>query len=154
MTAKTRVFSIARPALAVAILLSSVVLVASAASLAATVTVLTPESLHAYEQQLEAGQVTATVFNIKGRDIHVTLANGKHMLVHYGSGERNRQVELAKAKGLTPVNGKGQPVGVTHHKHKLRYIAGGVVIVVIVIAGVVIYVRRKRRAADRYATDY
>lgn len=147
MTTKTRASSIAKPALAAAVLLSWVVLLAPSASLAATVTVLTPESLHAYEQQLEAGEVKATVFNIKGRDIHVTLANGRHMLVHYAAGEANKQLEAAKAKGITPVNGKGRALSPTHPKHKLRYIVGGVLVVAIVLVGVVLYVRRKRLAA-------
>lgn len=147
MTSKTRAFSIAKPAVAVAVLLSAVVLVAPAASLAAAVTVMTPESLQAYEQQLEAGQVQATVFNVKGRDIHVTLTNGKRMLVHYGAGEETKQLNAAKAKGLTPVNGKGQALTPPHRKHKLRYIVGGVLVVVIIGVGVVLFARRRRLAA-------
>lgn len=148
MTIKTRAFRIAKPALAVAILLSAVVFIVPAAALAATVTVMTPESLHSYEQQLEAGQVQATVFNVKGRDIHVTLTNGKRMLVHYGAGEEAKQLEAVKAKGLTPINGKGKRVVLPHHhKHKLRYIVGGALVVVLAGVGVVLFVRRKRLAA-------
>ncbi|HTW41718.1 MAG TPA: hypothetical protein VMD79_05360 [Solirubrobacteraceae bacterium] len=154
MIAKTRAFPNAKLILVVA-LLGCASLLAPASSIAAKTAgkaaVLIPESLSAFEGQLDSSQVTATVFNVKGRDVHVTLANGKHMLVHYGSGDETTMLKLVEAKGLTPVNGKGVRVKPPKaRKHKIRYIAGAVVIVLIVIVVAILLIRRKRAAADDY----
>jgi hypothetical protein len=149
MIAKTRPSIIAKLVLALA-LLGCASLLAAAESAAATVAVGAPtESLSVYEQQLAAGKIAKAVFNVTGRDIHVTLANGKRLIVHYPPHTEEKLLEALKAKGITPVNGKGAVVKPPKaHKHKIRYIAGAVVIVLLILVGSVLVIRRKRAAAD------
>lgn len=149
MIAKTGASLTAKLVLVVALLGGASLLAASAAA-GAVIAAHTPtESLPTYEQQLAAGQVASAVINVKGRDVHVTLANGKHVIVHYPSGREVTVLEALKAKGITAVNGKGVPVKPPKaHKHKIRYIVGGVVIVLIVLVAAILVLRRRRAAAE------
>jgi len=155
MIAKTRAVPKAKLVLVVA-LLSCAALLAPASSMAAktagkAAVLLPTESLQTYEHQLESGQVAAAVFNIKGRDIHLTLTNGTHVIVHYPPHQEEKLLEALKAKGIVPVNGKGAAVKPPKaHKHKIRYIAGGVVIILIIIVVAILMIRRKRASADDY----
>jgi len=145
MTAKTRAFL---TVIAVA-LVSCTSLLFLAGSQAATVKATPTENLETYEQQLAAGQIQATVFNITGRDIHVTLTTGKHFIVHYPSGREAQLLEALKAKGITPVNGKGKPVKLPKaHKHKIRYIVGGALVIVVLLVVGILVIRRRRAAAE------
>jgi hypothetical protein len=145
MTAKTRAFL---TVIALA-LVSCTSLLLTASSQAAVVKATPTESLETYEQQLAAGQIRATVFNVKGRDIHVTLATGKHVIVHYPSGSEAKLLEALKAKGIAAVNGKGLPVKLPKaHKHKIRYIVGGVLVILVILVVGVLVIRRRRAAAE------
>jgi hypothetical protein len=154
MTSKTRVFPTSRRHLAIALLACAALLalassIVTAGASAAATKPLATESLQAYEQQLAAGQVKATALNVKVRSIHVTLSDGKIGLVHYPSGDEKSVVEAIKAKGITPVSLKGKPISVPKsHKHKIRYIVGGVLVVLIILVGAVLLVRRRRSAAE------
>jgi hypothetical protein len=153
MTAKikTRAFTIAKLALAIA-LIACISSPAVATAGAATVKPLPTESLQEYEGQLAGGQVKATAFNTKVRSIHVTLASGKIVLVHYPAHSEKGLLEAVKAKGITPTSLKtGKALTVPKGtKHKLRYIVGGAVIVVLILIGVALLVVRRRRAAAEY----
>jgi ABC-type amino acid transport substrate-binding protein len=149
MIAKTRASLIAKLVLVVA-LLACASLLATTVAQGAVVAVATPtESLPTYEQQLAASEIAKAVFNVKGRDIHVTLANGKHVIVRYPPHRETQLLEALKAKGITAVNGKGAVVKAPKaHKHKIRYIVGGVVILLIVIVAAILVIRRRRAAAE------
>jgi hypothetical protein len=86
------------------------------------------------------------------RSLHLTLKDGRHMLVKYAAhGEPALAAQLA-AKGV-PVTIK-KPAEAAKEakkpvKHKLRYIAGGIlVVVVVVVAGVLLFDRRRKTAME------
>jgi hypothetical protein len=103
----------------------------------------TIESTQAYEQQLAAGEIRAAKFNTPVRSLHLTLADGRHVLVKYPPhGEPKLAAEL-RAHGISvPVLKKGH--------HKLRYIAAVVVIVALLIVAAVLLRTRRRGRDDEY----
>jgi len=133
-------------------LISCLVLALSApVALAAEATVkYTRESIQEYEKQLASGQIQSATFNKRVRSVHLTLKDGRHMLIKYAAhGEPALAAQLA-AKGV-PVTVK-KPAEAAKEakkpvKHKLRYIAGGILIVVIVVVGGVLLFDRRRKAA-------
>jgi septal ring factor EnvC (AmiA/AmiB activator) len=132
-------------------LISCLVLALSApVALAAEATVkYTRESIQEYEKQLASGQIQSAAFNKRVRSVHLTLKDGRHMLIKYAAhGEPALAAQLA-AKGV-PVTVK-KPAEAAKEakkpvKHKLRYIAGGILIVVIVVVGGVLLFDRRRKA--------
>ncbi len=112
----------------------------------------TRETLQAYEQQLASGQIQSATFNKRVRSLHLTLKDGRHMLVKYAAhGEPALAAQLA-AKGV-PVTIKNPAEAAKEAKkpvkHKLRYIAGGIlVVVVVVVAGVLLFDRRRKTAME------
>ena len=133
-------------------LISCLVLALSApVALAAEATVkYTRESIQEYEKQLASGQIQSATFNKRVRSVHLTLKDGRHMLIKYAAhGEPALAAQLA-AKGV-PVTVK-KPAEAAKEakkpvKHKLRYIAGGILIAVIIVVGAVLLVDRRRKAA-------
>jgi hypothetical protein len=124
-------------------------LLAAAPSLAAEGTVhYQKESLQEYEKQLAGGQIQAAAFNKKVRSIHLTLKDGRHVLVRYGAGQEPTYKAQLQAKGITATilapaqaaKKAKKPV-----KHKLRYIAGGILVVVVIVVGAVLLIDRKRK---------
>jgi hypothetical protein len=124
-------------------------LLAAAPSLAAEGTVhYQKESLPEYEKQLAGGQIQAASFNKKVRSIHLTLNDGRHVLVKYAAGQEPTYVAQLRAKGiavtfLQPAQAAKKakkPV-----KHKLRYIAGGILVAVVIVVGAVLLIDRKRK---------
>ena len=109
----------------------------------------TRESIQEYEKQLASGQIQSATFNKRVRSVHLTLKDGRHMLIKYAAhGEPALAAALA-AKGV-PVTIK-KPAEAAKEakkpvKHKLRYIAGGILIVVIVVVGGVLLFDRRRKA--------
>lgn len=150
VTCKTR--ALIRRLLAAVVLASCVsALTLASASAAVVVTPLPTETLQEYEGQLSGGQVKSVIINLPVRSLHVTLASGKTVLVHYPPHQEATVVNALKAKGIVPVTPKGKAVlPPKPHKHKLRYIVGGVVILVILIVGGVLLLQRRRRAAADY----
>jgi septal ring factor EnvC (AmiA/AmiB activator) len=132
-------------------LISCLVLALSApVALAAEATVkYTRESIQEYEKQLASGQIQSATFNKRVRSVHLTLKDGRHMLIKYAAhGEPALAAQLA-AKGV-PVTVK-KPAEAAKEakkpvKHKLRYIAGGILIVVIIVVGGVLLFDRRRKA--------
>jgi hypothetical protein len=120
---------------------------ASAAGITAGIH-FTPESIAAYEHQLASGQIRAATFNTKVRSVHLTLADGKHVLFHYAPHGEAGVLSALKAKGIAPMTEKGKPVRLPkahHHKLRLRYIVAGVVVLVIILVGIILFSRRRRR---------
>jgi hypothetical protein len=111
------------------------------------------ESLQAYEQELGAGQVRSATFNRRIRTLHLTLKDGRHVLVSYAAKGEPKLAKALEAKHV-PVSvlksseAKKEVVTKKPVHHKLRYIVGGIVIAVIVLVGIVLLVDRgrKRRA--------
>ncbi|MFI5037432.1 MAG: hypothetical protein ACHP93_03050 [Solirubrobacterales bacterium] len=109
----------------------------------------TAESMAAFEQQMNTGQIQTAVFNRKVRSIRLTLKSSEHVLVHYPKGHAPALEATLKAKhvavsqlseALANKELKAKPV-----HHKLRYIAGGIVIAVIVVVGAVLLINRRRQ---------
>jgi hypothetical protein len=149
MTFKTSAARAARLIVTIALVGCATLLAATAAQGAAVIVPEPSESLQTYQQQLAAGEVKGAVFNTKARSIHLTLADGKHVLVHYAPKHETAELDALKAKGITPLTQKGLPVKMPKAPtHKLRYIVGGVVVVVVILAVVVLVLRRRRVAAD------
>jgi hypothetical protein len=110
------------------------------------------ESLPEYEKQLAAGQIQAATINKRVRSVHLTLKDGRLMLVKYGSHEEPKIASQLQAKGV-PVTILKPAQAIKEAKkpakHKLRYIAGGILVVVVVVVGAVLLIdRRRKRAAE------
>lgn len=112
------------------------------------------ESLAEYEKQLASGQVSAATINKYIRTLRITLKDGRHVLVKYPKHQEPATAAHLQAKGvpvsvLAPTAAR-EEAKLKHHKHKLRYIVGGILIVVIVVvaAVVLLVVRRRRQAAE------
>jgi hypothetical protein len=98
----------------------------------------TAESTQAYEQQLASGQIQAAKFNTKARSMHLTLTDGRHMLVKYPPHGEAKLVAELKAHGVSVP-------AIKTAKHKLRYVAAGIIVIIaLIIVGVMLSVRRKR----------
>ena len=110
------------------------------------------ESLKEYESQLASGQIQAATFNKKVRSIHLTLKDGRHMLIKYAAHQEPKFAEQLRSKGvpvtiLTAAQAAKEPKKPV--KHKLRYIAGGILIVVVLVVGSVLLIdRRRKRLAE------
>jgi hypothetical protein len=106
------------------------------------------ESLQEYERQLAGGQILTASFNKKVRSIHLTLKDGRHVLVKYAAGHEPTYLAQLQAKGISvtflqpaqAAKKAKKPV-----KHKLRYIAGGILVVVVIVVGAVLLIDRKRK---------
>jgi hypothetical protein len=109
------------------------------------------ESYAEYQQQLAARQIKSVTINKRLRSLRVTLKDGTHVLAKYGRKEEPKVASALAAKHvsvtiLKPVQATKE-ASATPHKHKLRYIAGGILVVaIVVVAGVLLFDRgRKRR---------
>jgi hypothetical protein len=102
------------------------------------------ESFKAFEKQLSAGQIHAATFNKKAHSLHLSLNDGRHMLVSYPSHEEPQLAAKLRAKGV-PVAVEKRKVATKAVHHTLRYIAGGIVVIVIVVVAAVLLVDRRRK---------
>lgn len=122
---------------------------ASAAAGVTGVTVYQHESESAYEEQLASGQIRKATINKRLRSLHLTLRDGRHVLVKYPPKQEPRVLGQLKAKHVKlSILGKSAAVAEVKAKpthHKLRYIAGGALLVVIAVVGTILYFRRRRR---------
>jgi hypothetical protein len=141
-----------RTAVSLSILALALAFAASSAAVAAESAVhYTKESMQAYEQQLAGGQIQSATFNRRIRSLHLTLKDGKLVLVHYGAKEEPKLAADLQAKGV-PVTIESKAVATKEAAakpvhHKLRYIAGGILIVVVIVIGAVLLVDRRRKQA-------
>jgi hypothetical protein len=110
------------------------------------------ETFKQFEAQLNAGQIHDATFNKKAHTLHLTLNDGRRMLVSYPSHEASQVAAQLRAKGVAvTVTKKKKPVAKAVH-HTLRYIAGGIVVIVIGVVVAVLLVDRRRKL-DHAATD-
>ncbi len=106
------------------------------------------ESLTAYQQQLAAGQIHAATFNKKAHTLHLTLNDGRHVLVSYPSHEEPQFAAQLRAKGVpVTVEKKKKPAAKAVH-HTLRYVAGGILVVVIAVVAAVLLIDRRRKLGE------
>jgi hypothetical protein len=124
---------------------------ALAASAAGTVH-FTHESFGAFEKQLAAGQIHAATFNKKAHTLHLSMNDGRHLLVSYPSHEEPQLAAKLAAKGVpVAVEKKQKKKATTAVHHTLRYIAGGILIVVIIVVAAVLLVDRRRKLGEEAA---
>ena len=103
-----------------------------------------------FEQQIAAKKIKDAVINRSLRTVRVTLDDGSHVLGKYPKHQVPQTIARLKAAGatvslLSKKEGERQAAKGKKHKHKIRYIIGGVLIVLIVIGGVVWLVKRRRQ---------
>jgi ATP-dependent Zn protease len=105
------------------------------------------ESFPAFEGQLNAGQIESATFNKKAHTLHLSLKDGRHMLVSYPSHEEPQLAAKLGARGV-PVHVEKTKKATKAVHHKLRYIAGGILIVVIIIVLAVLLIDRRRKLGE------
>jgi hypothetical protein len=123
-------------------------LLQAAPSLAAEAVHYQKESIQEYEKQLAAAQIAEATFNKRVRNVHLTLKDGRHVLVKYGKGEEPKLAAQLREKGV-PVTILAPAAAAKEAKkpvkHKLRYIAGGILVLVVIVVGAVLLIDRKRK---------
>jgi hypothetical protein len=138
-----------RRSLALILLASALALALPAAAGAEEAVTYTEEKLSEYDRQLTRHEVSAVAVNRRARHLHVTLRDGRHMLVSYEPGEEGNLVAGTEAKGvhvtILKTAATSKPAKKAVH-HKLRYIAAGILLAVIVVVGAVILIDRRRKA--------
>jgi hypothetical protein len=125
-------------------------LLGAGSALGAEAVTYTHESVQEYEQQLAHNEIVSATFNKRVRNLHLTLKDGTHVLVHYPPKDEPTLLAALQAKHvpvtiLTPAEAKSEASKPAVH-HKLRYIAGGILLVVIIIVGAVLLFDRRRKS--------
>ena len=127
----------------------TLILLATVASAGAqTVVRFTHESFGAFEKQLAAGQIHAATFNKKAHTLHLSMNDGRHLLVSYPSHEEPQLAAKLEAKGVPAAVEKKQKKATAAVHHTLRYIAGGIVVLVIIVVAAVLLVDRRRKLSE------
>ena len=108
------------------------------------------ESFTTFQQQLNAGQIQSATFNKKAHTLHLTLTDGRLVLISYPSHEEPQLAALLSSKGV-PVTIEKKKKATTAVHHTLRYIAGGIVVVVILVVVAVLLVDRRRKLGEEAA---
>jgi hypothetical protein len=103
------------------------------------------ESFPEFEKELAGGQIHAATFNKKAHTLHLSLNDGRHVLVSYPSHEEPQLAAKLQAKGVPVAVEKKKAKAKAAVHHTLRYVAGGILLVVIVVVGAVLMVDRRRR---------
>ena len=150
MIRSTRVSLTNRMAVSIACLACAFACSAAALAHAEAVIHYQKESIQAYEKQLSGGEIAAATFNKKIRSLHLTLKDGKHVLITYPPHEQPKFAAALEAKNipvsvLKPAVAAKEAAKPVHHK--LRYIAGGILVLVIIVVGAVLLVDRRRKLA-------
>jgi ATP-dependent Zn protease len=101
-----------------------------------------------FEQQIAAKKIKSAVINKSLRTVRVQLDDGTYVLGKYPKHQVPQTIARLKAAGatvsvLSKKEGERQAAKGRKHKHKIRYIVGGVVIVLLVVGGVVWLIRRR-----------
>jgi hypothetical protein len=104
------------------------------------------ESLEAFEAQLRAAALARAEFNKVAHHLHLTLRDGRHMLVDYPGHEQPQLQAKLLAAGV-PVTIEYTPKAAKPAHHTLRYVAAGALVVVVVVLGVLLVARRRRLAS-------
>jgi ATP-dependent Zn protease len=108
------------------------------------------ESFSTFQQQLNAGQIQSATFNKKAHTLHLTLNDGRLVLISYPSHEEPQLAALLRAKGVPVTVEKKKKAAKAVH-HTLRYIAGAIVVVVIVVVVAVLLIDRRRKLGEETA---
>ena len=103
-----------------------------------------------FEQQIAAKKIKHAEINRSLRTVRVTLDDGSHVLGKYPKHQVPQTIARLKASGATVTllskkEGERQAYKSKKHKHKIRYILGGVLIVLIVVGGIVWLTKRRRQ---------
>jgi hypothetical protein len=152
MTQTTRASLTTKLAVAVACLACASLIPAAGAAGAVAVVHYQNESMTTYEQQLAGGQIQAATFNKRIRSLHLTLKDGRHVLVKYPPHQEPKLATALRAKGvpvtvLKATEAIKEVVVKKAVHHKLRYIAGGILVVVVIVVGAVLLINRRRKLA-------
>jgi hypothetical protein len=148
MTRTTRAPITAKIAVSVACLVCASLTPAAIAVGAEGVVHFQKESFKAYQQQLAGGQIHAATFNKKAHTLHLTLNDGRHMLVSYPSHEEPQLAAQLSAKGVPVTVEKKKKPAVKAVHHTLRYVAGGILVVVIAVVAAVLLIDRRRKLGE------
>jgi ATP-dependent Zn protease len=105
-------------------------------------------SLAEWEAKLSSKQVKSVTVNTYTHALKTTLRNGSEVVAKFPKKDEKPYVAKIRAAHvpLTVLSGKAarKESKKKPHKHKIRYIVGGVLIVIIVIGGTVFLLRRRR----------
>jgi hypothetical protein len=136
------------PKIAVAVLCLALFLVAS--GIATGATRFQHESFGAFEKQLNAGQIHAATFNKKAHTLHLSLNDGRRMLVSYPSHEEPQLAAKLRARGVSVAVQKKKKKSIVKKAvhHTLRYIAGAIVVIVIGVIAAVLLIDRRRKLGE------
>ena len=99
---------------------------------------------------MKSGEIESVTINKLRRSVHIKTKNGELFLYRYPKkGEPAVASELtAHHVPVTILKHSEAVKEVKPHKHKLRYIAGGILIVVILIVGAFLLINRRRKRED------
>jgi hypothetical protein len=103
------------------------------------------ESPEAFESQLHGGVIARAEFNRVAHHLHLTLRDGRHVLVDYPGHEQPQLQAKLLAAGV-PVTIEFTPKTAKPVHHTLRYIALGLLVAVIVVLGTLLVARRRKLA--------
>jgi hypothetical protein len=103
------------------------------------------ESLEAFEAQLRAHEVAAAEFNKVAHHLHLTLRDGRHLLVDYPGHEQPQLQAKIVAVGV-PVTIEYTPKSPKPVHHTIRYVAAGILVVLVILLGLLLVARRRRLA--------
>jgi hypothetical protein len=110
------------------------------------------EDFGAFERQLAAGQIHAATFNKKAHSLHLSMNDGRHLLVSYPSHNEPQLAAKLEAKGVPVAVEKKAKKATPAVHHTLRYVAGGILVIVIIVVAGVLLVDRRRKLGEE-ATD-
>jgi hypothetical protein len=106
------------------------------------------ESLEAFEAQLRAAALARAEFNKVAHHLHLTLRDGRHVLVDYPGHEQPQLQAKLLAAGV-PVTIEYTTKAAKPAHHTLRYVAAGALVVVVILLGVLLVARRRRLASGQ-----
>jgi hypothetical protein len=103
------------------------------------------ESLEAFESQLHGGVLARAEFNKVAHHLHLTLRDGRHLLVDYPGHEQPQLQAKLLAAGV-PVTIEFTPTSAKPVHHTLRYVALGLLVAVVIVLGALLVARRRKLA--------
>jgi hypothetical protein len=106
------------------------------------------ESYGAFEKQLAAHQIHAATFNKKAHTLHLSMNDGRHLLISYPSHNEPQIAAALEAKGVPVTVEKKAKKATPAVHHTLRYVAGGILVLVIIVVAAVLLVDRRRKLGE------
>jgi hypothetical protein len=132
----------------IALLAAALTLAMVASAGAATVVHFEHESYGAFEKQLAAHQIHAATFNKKAHTLHLSMNDGRHLLISYPSHNEPQIAAALEAKGVPVAVEKKAKKATPAVHHTLRYVAGGILVLVIIVVAAVLLVDRRRKLGE------